>query len=266
VPYGPGDGGRGAGVRGAAVAVTRIVLADDQAMIRAGLRMVVESEPGLEIVGEAADGVEAVAVARRVRPDIVLMDISMPRMDGLAAARRLLDAPHPPKIIMLTTFDTDENLYAALKAGTSGFLLKVSPPEQLVKAIKVVAAGDGLLDPAVTTRVIAAFAGRHEPVAPPRLAELTPRETVVLRMLARGLTNAEIAGELFVGEATVKTHVARVLMKLDLRDRTQAVVFAYESGVVTPGSAPGRPSTTPRLRVRCSRPSAAIGSRTQLQW
>ncbi|GII55345.1 DNA-binding response regulator [Planotetraspora thailandica] len=217
-------------------AVIRVVLADDQVMVRAGLRMVVEREPGLEVVGEAADGAEAVELARRLRPDVVLMDISMPRLDGLAAARRLLGAPHPPKIIMLTTFDTDENLYAALKAGTSGFLLKVSPPEQLIKAIKAVASGDGLLDPAVTTRVIAAFARRHEPVTPPRLAELTPRETEVLRMLARGLTNAEIAGRLFVGEATVKTHVARVLMKLGLRDRTQAVVFAYESGVVTPGS------------------------------
>jgi DNA-binding NarL/FixJ family response regulator len=217
----------------------RVVLADDQAMIRAGLRLVVESEPGMEIVGEAADGVEAVAVATRVQPDIVLMDIAMPRMDGLAAARRLLHHPRPPKIIMLTTFDTDENLYAALRAGTSGFLLKVSPPEQLVEAIRVVAAGDGLLDPAVTTRVIASFAGRHEPVRPPQLSELTPRELEVLRLLARGLTNAEIAKELFVGEATVKTHVARVLMKLSLRDRAQAVVFAYESGVVTPGSAPG---------------------------
>ncbi|WP_200926665.1 response regulator [Sphaerimonospora mesophila] len=217
----------------------RIVLADDQVMVRAGLRMVIESEPGMEVVGEAGDGVEAVAVARRVRPDVVLMDISMPRMDGLAAAKRLLDSPHPPKIIMLTTFDTDENLYAALRAGTSGFLLKVSPPEQLVAAIKVVAAGDGLLDPAVTTRVISSFAGRREPVRPPQLSELTPRELEVLRLLARGLTNAEIARELFVGEATVKTHVARVLMKLNLRDRAQAVVFAYESGVVTPGSADG---------------------------
>ncbi|WP_433348215.1 response regulator [Microtetraspora malaysiensis] len=215
----------------------RVVVADDQAMVRAGLRMVVESEPGMEVVGEAADGVEAVAVVRRCRPDVVLMDISMPRMDGLTAARQLLDAPHPPKIVMLTTFDTDENLYAALRAGTSGFLLKVSPPEQLVEAVRVVADGDGLLDPAVTTRVIASFAGRHEPVRPPQLSELTPRELEVLRMLARGLTNAEIAGELFVGEATVKTHVARVLMKLNLRDRAQAVVFAYESGVVRPGAA-----------------------------
>ncbi|MEV6984651.1 response regulator transcription factor [Sphaerisporangium sp. NPDC051017] len=215
----------------------RVVVADDQAMVRAGLRMVVESEPGMEVVGEAADGAEAVALARRLRPDVVLMDISMPVMDGLTAARRVLGDPDPPRIIILTTFDTDENLYAALRAGASGFLLKVSPPEQLVEAVRVVAAGDALLDPAVTTRVIASFAGRHEPVRPSSLDELTRRELEVLRHLARGLTNAEIAGELFVGEATVKTHVARVLMKLGLRDRAQAVVFAYESGVVRPGAA-----------------------------
>ncbi|WP_346113839.1 response regulator transcription factor [Nonomuraea maheshkhaliensis] len=215
----------------------RIVIADDQAMVRAGLRMVVESDPGMEVVGEAADGREAVAVARRTRPDIVLMDISMPRLDGLAAARELLDVPSPPKVITLTTFDTDENLHAALRAGTSGFLLKVSPPEQLIEAIKVVHAGDALLDPAVTRRVIASFAGRAEPRPAPALAELTPRELEVLRLLARGRTNAEIARELYVGEATVKTHVARVLMKLSLRDRAQAVVFAYETGVVSPGAA-----------------------------
>jgi DNA-binding NarL/FixJ family response regulator len=215
----------------------RIVIADDQAMVRAGLRMVVDSDPGMEVVGEASDGREAVAVVRRTRPDIVLMDISMPRLDGLAAAKELLDDPSPPKVITLTTFDTDENLYAALRAGTSGFLLKVSPPEQLREAIRVVHAGDALLDPAVTSRVIATFAGRAEPTPSPRLAELTPRELEVLRLLARGLTNAEIAGELYVGEATVKTHVARVLMKLSLRDRAQAVVFAYETGVVRPGAA-----------------------------
>jgi DNA-binding NarL/FixJ family response regulator len=217
----------------------RIVIADDQAMVRAGLKLIVESEPGMEVVGEAPDGVEAVAVARRTRPDLVLMDISMPRMDGLTAAKQLLDWPDPPKVVMLTTFDTDENLYAALRTGSSGFLLKVSPPEQLLDAIRVVAAGDALLDPAVTTRVIASFAGRHDPVPPPQLADLTPRELEVLHSLARGLTNAEIAARLFVGEATVKTHVARVLMKLHLRDRAQAVVFAYESGVVRPGTAVG---------------------------
>ncbi len=213
----------------------RIVIVDDQAMIRAGLRMIVETEPGMEVVGEAADGREAIVVARRTRPDIVLMDISMPRLDGLSAARELLDTPSPPKVITLTTFDSDENLYAALQAGTSGFLLKVSPPEQLIEAIRVVHAGDALLDPAVTSRVIATFAGRREPAPSPLLAELTPRELEVLRLLARGITNAEIAAELYVGEATVKTHVARVLMKLGLRDRAQAVVFAYETGVVRPG-------------------------------
>ncbi|MDP9845377.1 response regulator [Streptosporangium lutulentum] len=217
----------------------RIVIADDQAMVRAGLRLIVESEPGMEVVGEASDGIEAVEVARDTRPDLVLMDISMPRMDGLTAAKRLLDRPDPPKVVMLTTFDTDENLYTALRTGTSGFLLKVSPPEQLVDAIRVVVGGDALLDPAVTTRVIASFAGRHDPVPPPQLAALTPRELEVLHSLARGLTNAEIAVRLFVGEATVKTHVARVLMKLHLRDRAQAVVFAYESGVVRPGTAVG---------------------------
>ncbi|MFE3448223.1 response regulator [Nonomuraea sp. NPDC059194] len=217
----------------------RIVIADDQAMVRVGLRMVVDSEEGMEVVGEASDGHEALAVVRRTRPDIVLMDISMPRMDGLAAAKQIFEEPAPPKVVMLTTFDTDENLYAALRAGTSGFLLKVSPPEQLVEAIRVVHAGDALLDPAVTSRVIASFAGRHDPAPPPQLADLTPRELEVLRLLARGLTNAEIARELFVGEATVKTHVARVLMKLRLRDRAQAVVFAYESGVVRPGAAIG---------------------------
>ncbi|MFI7700728.1 response regulator [Nonomuraea sp. NPDC049480] len=215
----------------------RIVIADDQAMVRAGLRMVVDSDPGMEVVGEAADGLEAIAVARRTRPDIVLMDISMPRLDGLSAARELLETPSPPKIVTLTTFDTDENLYAALRAGTSGFLLKVSPPEQLLEAIRVVHSGDALLDPAVTSRVIASFAGRADPTPSPMLGELTPRELEVLRLLARGLTNAEIARELYVGEATVKTHVARVLMKLSLRDRAQAVVFAYESGVVRPGAA-----------------------------
>ncbi|WP_219469142.1 response regulator [Nonomuraea rhizosphaerae] len=216
----------------------RIVIVDDQAMVRAGLRMVVESEPGMEVVGEAADGRDAIAVVRRTSPDIVLMDISMPRLDGLSAAREMLDAPSPPKVITLTTFDSDENLYGALRAGTSGFLLKVSPPEQLIEAIRVVHSGDALLDPAVTSRVIASFAGwAADPSPSPRLDDLTPRELEVLGLLARGLTNAEIAGRLYVGEATVKTHVARVLMKLGLRDRAQAVVFAYESGVVRPGAA-----------------------------
>ena len=212
-----------------------VVIADDQRMVRAGLRMVIETEPDLRVVGEAGDGVEAVALARRLRPDVVLMDIAMPRQDGLAATRALLGTPDPPRIIVLTTFDTDENLYRALRAGASGFLLKVSSPEHLITAVRVVAAGEALLDPAVTTRVISAFAARPGPAAPPELGSLTPRETDVLRLLARGMSNSEIASELRVGEATVKTHVARVLMKLGLRDRVQAVVYAYESGLVQAG-------------------------------
>jgi DNA-binding NarL/FixJ family response regulator len=212
-----------------------VVIADDQKMVRAGLRMVIETEPDLRVVGEAGDGVEAVTLTRRLRPDVVLMDIAMPRQDGLAATRALLAAPNPPRIIVLTTFDTDENLYRALQAGASGFLLKVSSPEHLITAVRVVAAGEALLDPAVTTRVISAFAGRPGPTTPPELDALTPRETDVLRLLARGMSNAEIAAELVVGEATVKTHVARVLMKLGLRDRVQAVVYAYESGLVQAG-------------------------------
>ena len=214
----------------------KVVIADDQRMLRAGLRMVIETEPDMTVVGEAGDGVEAVTLARRLRPDVVLMDIAMPRQDGLAATGTLLAAPHPPRIIMLTTFDTDENLYRALRAGASGFLLKVSSPEHLITAIRVVAAGEALLDPAVTTRVISAFAGQPGPQPPVELDGLTPRETEVLRLVARGLANAEIAAALAVGEATVKTHVARVLMKLGLRDRVQAVVFAYESGLVRAGS------------------------------
>ncbi|MFF5082129.1 response regulator [Actinoplanes sp. NPDC000266] len=214
-----------------------VVIADDQRMVRAGLRMVIETEPDMTVVGEAGDGADAVAVARRVRPDVVLMDIAMPRQDGLAATSTLLAAPQPPRVIMLTTFDTDENLYRALRAGASGFLLKVSSPEHLITAIRVVAAGEALLDPAVTTRVISAFAAQPGPRPPAALDGLTPREAEVLRLVARGHSNAEIAAALAVGEATVKTHVARVLMKLGLRDRVQAVVFAYESGMVRAGRA-----------------------------
>jgi DNA-binding NarL/FixJ family response regulator len=212
-----------------------VVIADDQRMVRAGLRMVIETEPDMTVIGEAGDGAEAVALARRVRPDVVLMDIAMPRQDGLSATATLLATPNPPRVIVLTTFDSDENLYRALRAGASGFLLKVSSPEHLITAIRVVAAGEALLDPAITTRVIAAFAGQPGPQPPAELNGLTPREAEVLRLVARGLSNAEIAAELTVGEATVKTHVARVLMKLDLRDRVQAVVFAYETGLVRAG-------------------------------
>jgi DNA-binding NarL/FixJ family response regulator len=218
--------------------MTRVVVADDQALVRAGLKMVLEAEPDIEVVGEAADGHEVLEVARRAAPDVVLMDIRMPGLDGLEASRRLLAGADPPKVLVLTTFDEEEYLYEALRAGTSGFLLKVSPPEQLIGAIRTVAAGNALIDPAVTRRVIEAF-GRRATASPPPAAyeELTAREREVLALLARGRSNAEIADELIVGDATVKTHVARVLMKLGLRDRVQAVVFAYEHGIVTPGDA-----------------------------
>ncbi|NUW42095.1 response regulator [Nonomuraea rhodomycinica] len=220
-----------------------VVLVDDEAMVRAGLRMVLSGEPDIEVVGEASDGLEALDLVARTRPDVVLMDVRMPRMDGLAAARRLV-AEHPgSKVVVLTTFDEDEHVAAALRAGVSGFLLKVSPPEQLVEAVRTVAAGGGLLDPAVTLRVIAAFAHRPgEGDGPDRTAELaslTGRETDVLRLLAGGLTNTQIAARLYLGEATVKTHLSRVLMKLGLTSRVQAVVFAYESGLVRPGETAG---------------------------
>jgi DNA-binding NarL/FixJ family response regulator len=210
----------------------RVLVADDEAMVRAGLRMLLESEPDLCVVGEATDGVQAVEAAARARPDVVLMDIRMPRLDGLAAAARVLAAPDPPRVVMLTTFDEDPNLHEALRIGTSGFVLKVSPPEQLLDAVRAAAAGHALIDPAVTTRVIAAFARRSPGPPPPGLDELTPREHEVLLLVARGLSNAEIAAHLVVSNATVKTHVNRLLMKLGLRDRTQAVVLAYESGLV----------------------------------
>lgn len=215
----------------------RLVIADDHAMIRAGLRLVAENAPGVEVVGEAADGVEAVAVTRRQRPDVLLLDIEMPRLDGLAAARKLLADPAPPRIVMLTTFGSDENLHAALRTGVSGFLLKSSPPEQLVEAVRVAAAGDGLIDPAVTLRVIASFAAQPVLSPPPELATLTARELDVLRLLTRGLSNREIAAASRVGEATVRSHVAQILRKLGVRDRLQAVVVAYESGFVRPGEA-----------------------------
>ncbi|GAA0810290.1 response regulator [Spirilliplanes yamanashiensis] len=215
----------------------RVALVDDEAMIRVGLRMVLSGEPGIEVVGEAADGAGAVDLVTSARPDVVLMDVRMPQVDGIEAARRVLAAHPEVKVIVLTTFDEDEHVAAALRAGVSGFLLKVSPPEQLIEAVRTVAAGHGLLDPAVTLRVIAAFAAAPSPSAPAAaadaalLAGLTPRERDVLRMLAEGLTNAEIAARLYLGEATVKTHLSRVLMKLGLRTRVQAVVFAYRSGL-----------------------------------
>ncbi len=219
--------------------IVRLLIVDDQALVRAGFRMILEAEEDIEVVGEAADGREAVDEAHRLQPDVILMDVRMPEVDGIEATRRLLgrDASEA-KIVMLTTFDMDEYVYEALQAGASGFLLKDVPPEQLVAGIRAVASGDALLAPSVTRRVIEEFV-RHPPASvrtvPPRIDELTARELEVLKLIARGLSNAEIATELFVSETTVKTHVAHVLTKLDLRDRVQAVVLAYESGLVEPG-------------------------------
>ena len=218
-----------------------VVIADDQALVRAGFRMILEAETDIDVVGEATDGGEAVDEVRRLRPDVVLMDVRMPELDGIEATRRVLaEAGVTTKVVMLTTFDMDEYIYEALRAGASGFLLKDVPPEQLVAGIRAVASGDALLAPAVTRRVIEEFVSRPPSAArtpPAQLEELTERELEVIRLLARGLSNAEIAKELFVSDTTVKTHVAHVLQKLDLRDRVQAVVFAYETGLVQPGEA-----------------------------
>jgi DNA-binding NarL/FixJ family response regulator len=217
--------------------VIRVLLADDQAMVRAGFRLILSTEPDIAVVGEAADGAEAVAAARRLRPDVTLMDIRMPRLDGISATRRLA-AEDPPvtRVVVLTTFDVDSHVYDALRAGASGFLLKNAPPEDLVQAIRVVAGGAGLLDPTVTRRVIEEFARTRAPASPPpAVRTLTDRELEVLQQLARGLSNAEIAATFVLSEATVKTHVARLLAKLGLRDRVQAVVYAYEHGLVRPG-------------------------------
>jgi DNA-binding NarL/FixJ family response regulator len=217
-----------------------VLIADDQALMRAGFRMILEAEPDLEVVGEATNGHEAVSEAGRLRPDVVLMDVRMPEMDGIEATRRLLDGNGDTKVVMLTTFDMDEYVYEALRAGASGFLVKDVPPEQLVAGIRVVASGDSLLAPSVTKRLIQEFVRRPRETnrtSSSELDRLTAREVQVLRMMARGLSNGEIAGELFVSETTVKTHVAHLLAKLGVRDRVQAVVFAYESGVVQPGDA-----------------------------
>ena len=216
----------------------RVLLVDDQALIRAGFRMILDAEEDLEVVGECADGTQAVDSVRRFKPDVVLMDIRMPEMDGIEATRLVADGEGAPKVLMLTTFDLDEYVYDALRAGASGFLLKDVPAEQLVDGIHVVAEGDALLAPSVTKRLIHEFSrgAVAQQSAPPELEELTPRELEVFKLIARGLSNAEIAAELIVSETTVKTHVARVLMKLGVRDRVQAVVLAYESGVVAPGA------------------------------
>jgi DNA-binding NarL/FixJ family response regulator len=215
-----------------------VLLADDQAMVRAGFRMILESEPDIAVVGEVADGEQAVASARRLRPDVVMMDIQMPGGDGLHATRRITeDAELQSKVVILTTFESDEYVFEALQAGASGFLIKNAPPEELLQAVRVVAAGEALLAPSVTRRMIQQFARRTvRPDVGARLESLTQREREVLTMLARGMSNAELATELFVSEGTIKTHVSSLLSKLGLRDRVQAVVLAYESGLVTPGS------------------------------
>ena len=214
-----------------------IVIADDQELIRTGFRMILDSEDDLEVVGEAATGREAVALARRLRPAVVLMDIRMPELDGIEATRQVvaLGGDPPTRILMLTTFDLDEYVYDALRAGASGFLLKDVRAEQLASGVRMVTAGDSLLAPSITRRLIEEFADRPNTDDNPALDELTPREMEVLRLLATGKSNAEIAADLVISESTVKTHVARVLMKLGVRDRVQAVVVAYEAGVVTPG-------------------------------
>jgi DNA-binding NarL/FixJ family response regulator len=210
----------------------RVLVADDQAMVRAGFRMLLGSEDDIEVVAEAENGLEAVDKAARFGPTVVLMDIRMPELDGLQATRRILAADADARVLVLTTFDLDEYVYEALAAGASGFVLKDDPPEQLLAAIRTVACGEALLSPAVTKRVIGRFAQLSRPEAPEGLDKLTAREREVLELIARGHSNAEIAQELFIGETTVKTHVTHVLQKLDLRDRVQAVVLAYQSGLV----------------------------------
>jgi DNA-binding NarL/FixJ family response regulator len=227
----------------------RLLIADDQAVVRSGLRRIMDVEAEIEVVGEAVDGLAAVDAARRLVPHLVLMDIRMPRLDGLAATRRIVAAhDDPPRILILTTFGLDKYVYEALRAGASGFLLKDASPEDIVAAIRTVARGDALLDPAVTASVIGQFAALPSPREDLKAQadELTAREREVLGLMARGLSNAEIAGELVVSEGTVKTHVGHVLRKLGLRDRIQAVIFGYESGLLQPGAGPAAPGTARR--------------------
>jgi DNA-binding NarL/FixJ family response regulator len=215
----------------------RVLIADDQALVRAGFRRLLETESDLDVVAEAADGAQAVELATRLRPHVALLDIRMPTMDGIEATRRIT-AGVETRVVILTTFDLDEYVYDALRAGASGFLLKDSPPDQMVTAIHAAATGDALIAPPVTRRLLKEFVSRPRPDAAARAtAALTDREREVLQLLGRGLSNSEIAGELYLGEATVKTHISGVLTKLRLRDRVQAVVFAYEHGLVTPGPA-----------------------------
>ena len=224
--------------------VIRLLIADDEAMVRRGLRLVLEAEDDLQVVGEAADGVEAIEEARRLRPDVVLMDVRMPRLDGVEACRRLV-AESEARVVVLTTFDLDEHLFAAVRAGASGFLLKASRPEELVTAIHAAHAGNALIEPRMTKRLLAEFARRPQmptgPGVPDRFADLTERELDVLMEVARGASNAEIGERLFISETTVKTHVNHILAKLGVRDRIQAVVLAYDLGLVEPGGARDRP-------------------------
>jgi len=220
--------------------LTRCLIADDQAMVREGFRALLDAQPGLTVLGLAANGTEAVSLARKLTPDVVLMDVRMPVMDGLEATRQILSAnpvEERPRVLILTTFDLDEYVYEALRAGASGFLLKDAPGQELVHAVRVVARGDALLAPSITKRLIAEFAARREPPPgnPKKLDELTARELDVLGLIARGMSNAEISETLCIAEQTTKTHVGRILMKLHLRDRAQAVVLAYESGLIWPG-------------------------------
>lgn len=218
---------------------TRVLIVDDQALVRAGFRMILEAQPDIEVVGEAGDGSAAIDAVRTLRPDVVLMDIRMPGVDGIEATRRLTEAGTDARVVILTTYDLDEYVFDALAAGASGFLLKHVPPEELIHGVRVVAVGEALLAPSITKRLIAEFARQRAPVraSGTDLKTLTDRELEVLKQLGRGLSNPEIARELQVGEATVKTHVAHVLDKLELRDRVQAVIFAYEVGLIKPGSA-----------------------------
>jgi DNA-binding NarL/FixJ family response regulator len=218
--------------------VIRVAIADDQALVRGGFRSILDGQPDIEVVGEAGDGAEAVEAAERLAPDVILMDVRMPGTDGLEATRRIAARGLATRVLVLTTFDVDEYVYEAMKAGASGFLLKTAPPRQLAEAVRTVAAGDEILAPSVTRRLVEQFVRRPPPGTgvPARLADLTERELEVLRLVARAQSNAEIAAELFVTEATVKSHVNRLLGKLGLRDRTQAIVLAYETGLVEPGS------------------------------
>ncbi|HKU57606.1 MAG TPA: response regulator transcription factor [Gaiellaceae bacterium] len=215
----------------------RVLIADDQALVRTGFRVILDAEPDLEVVGETPDGRATIEAAARLRPDVVLMDIRMPNLDGIEATRRIAAARAPgPHVLILTTFDLDEYVYEALRAGASGFLLKDAGADELLHAVRVVAAGEALLSPSITRRLIADYARRPpQSERPAALGELTPRELEVLRFVARGLSNSDIARRLVLGEATVKTHVARIFQKLDLHDRAQAVVMAYETGLVAPG-------------------------------